>query len=426
MSATIAHRAYSARQRGAGTGAVEALRLPPGFSVSSLLDPEQAGKVERWLEGSPDHTLYHLPPYINFLRRVHGAPADVLLVAREGNPLFALPVHSLDATGLDGGYSGVVFADTCNEGSLRRALEALLALLDRNRQIPFHLIQSAQAPAYDDPARVTLLQALLEDQGLTLERVYGRLCDLDRLPAPEQIPIAPGGHRGAIEIDPDWLTGEALDAYDPDARNQVRQALRRGLRVEYVHTGDPQARIGAAGEPAPCAAVYERFQPVHEQSWTRTGLLPKPHGYWPALSDAVTASGGEDLVVLALDRDGDPLAGVVCHIYRSRAIYWSGCSTPNGLRLRANPLCLHGAIAACRKRGVSTFELGRFSAAEASRKQRDVARYKAQFGGHLVRVTAFSSTPHALARARTARARAVAEGKRRLAVALGRARAKRG
>ncbi|HEX3693110.1 MAG TPA: GNAT family N-acetyltransferase [Solirubrobacteraceae bacterium] len=424
MSATTAHRPYSPQRRGAG--AAEALRLPPGFSVSSLLDPERAETVERWLKSSPDHTLYHLRPYIDFLRRAHRAPADLLLVAREGNPLFALPVHSLDATGLDGGYSGVVFPATGSEGPLRRAVDALLALLDANRGILFHLTQSTQAPAYDDRARVTLLQALFEDRGLSLERVYGRLCDLDRLPAPEQIPVAPGRYGGALQIDPDWLTGEALDAYDPDARNQIRQALRRGLRVEYVHAGGSPARTGAADEPTPIAAAYERFQPVHEQSWTRTGLLPKPHGYLPALGDAVTASGGEDLVVLVLDRDGEPLAGVLCHAYRSRAIYWSGCSTVGGLRLRANPLCLHGAIAACRKQGVSTFELGRFRAGETSPKQRDVARYKAQFGGYLVRVTAFSSTPHALARARTAQARAIEEGKRRLSVALGRARAKRG
>jgi hypothetical protein len=411
MSATTPHHPCSPPRRGAS--AEEVLRLPPGYSVSSLLDPERTGTVECWVKGSPDHTLYHLRPYIDFLR-AHGSLADVLLVSREGNPLFALPVHSFDAIGIDGGYSGVAFSATSSEGSLRRAVTALAALLEHNRRIAFHLIQSAQATSYDDKARVTLLQAQIEGQGLALERVYSRLCDLDCQQAFEQIPVAPGCHRGALAIDSDWLGEESLDAYDPDARNQVRQALRRGLRVEYVHAGDPQAR----------AAVYERFQPVHEQSWRRTGLLPKLSGYWPALSDAVTVGGGEDLVVLVLDRDGKPLAGVVCHAYRSRAIYWSGCSTADGLRMRANPLCLHGAIAACRHRGVSTFELGRFRADETSQKQRDVARYKAQFGGQLVRITSFSSTPHALARARAARARAVAEGKRRLAMALGRARAR--
>ncbi|HXC23453.1 MAG TPA: hypothetical protein VNU28_02615, partial [Solirubrobacteraceae bacterium] len=104
-------------------------------------------------------------------------------------------------------------------------------------------------------------------------------------------------------------------------------------------------------------------------------------------------------------------------------IYWSGCSSARGLSSRANPLCLHGAIAACRRQGVRVFELGRAHAYETSSKERRVTNYKAQFGGSLVRITAFSSAPGLLARARAARTGAVFEGKRRLAVALARARA---
>jgi hypothetical protein len=433
MSATIAHHKGSPLRR--RPSAADALRLPPGFGIDSLLDPERGEAVKRRVTDSPDYTLYHSRPYIEFLRG-QGALADVLLVTREGNPLFALPVHSFDGTGLDGGYSGLVFLTTGSERALRRAVAAFIELLERNRHVPFRLIQSAQAPAYDDSARVTLLQALLEERGVVLERLYGRLCDLDgQLPAPEQIPVEPGGHHGALALDTDWLADESLNAYDPDARNQIRQALQQGLRVEYMHAGGPRARGGAAGdpamptevtsEPATQAAAYERFQPVHEESWARTGLLPKPYGYWPALSAAVAAAGGEDLVVLVLDRSGEPLAGVVCHAYQSRAIYWSGCSTAEGLRLHANPLCLHGAIAACRQLGASTFELGRFRADEPSTKERDVTRYKAQFGGRLLRITAFSSRPHALARVRTARAAATAEARRRLALALVRVRARR-
>lgn len=413
-TAAIPRPSPPSRSRRRGAEAAQALHLPPGLTVASLIDPGSRKAVERWLRGSPDHTLYHLPPYIEFLR-AQGARADVLLVSREGTPLFALPVHSFDATGIDGGYSGVIFPATCNEGSLRRAVGALAALLEHNRRIPFHLIQSAQAPAYEDPARVTLLQALLEAEGLELERVYGRLCDLERLPAPEQIPVGPGRERGAVAIDPDWLGGEALDAYDPSARNKIRQALRHGLCVEYMRADDDQTRTGA----------YERFQPVHEQSWTRTGLLPKPRDHWPQLSSAVTVAGGEDLIVLVRDRDGEALAGVVCHAYQARAIYWSGCSTPTGLSLRANPLCLHGAIAACRHSGVRTFELGRFHADERSQKECNVTGYKAQFGGFLVHIASFSSRPGLAARARAARAGAIAEGRRRLAVALGRVRARR-
>lgn len=395
-------------QRGVG-----GLRLPRGCTVRSLNDPDSRDAVSRWLRQSPDHTLYHLPPYIDFTR-AQSALADVFLISREGNALFALTVHSWDATGIDSGYSGVVFPATGRERSLRRSVAALAELLSINSHLLFRLRQSAQAPAYADLGRVTLLQQLIESEGFALDPVYGRLCDLDYLPDPDEIPAMAGRHEGALAIDTDWLTGEALLAYDPDTRNQIRQAVRAGLTVEYVRPRDGATRAGA----------YARFQPLHEQSWRRTGLLPKLPGYWTAMSETVAESGGEDLVVLALSGKGDPLAGVLCHAYQSRAIYWSGCSSPAGLDSRANPLCLHAAIVACRRLGVDTFELGRFRADETSRKERNVTSYKAQFGGSLVRITSFSSTPGMLVRARVARSSAVSEGRRRVAVALVRARAR--
>jgi Acetyltransferase (GNAT) domain len=400
-----------ARRRAAS----DTLRLPPRCTARSLCDPDTREAVTRWLRASPDHTLYHLPPYIDFLREQNGT-ADVLLIAREGNPLLALPVHSWDATGVDGGYSGVVFPATDGEGVLRRSVLVLAELLAVNRHIPFRLCQSAQARTYDDLARVTLLQFLLESAGIELDPVYVRLCPLERLPAAEAIPVAPGRHPGALAIDGDWLAGEPLGSYDHATRKKIRNAIQAGLTVEYVCAHDPTLRDGA----------YERFQPLHSESWTRTGLLPKPPGYWPRMSGAVAAAGGKDLVVLTLDRDGKPLAGVICHAYDQRGIYWSGCTSARGLELQANPLCMHAAILACRRQGVRTYELGRFRAEERSAKERSVTHYKSHFGGTLVRATSFSSTPAPPARVRAAGAAAAAEAMRRLSVALGRARAGRG
>jgi hypothetical protein len=390
------------------------LNVPEGCTVRTLSDPQSRDAVTRWLRQSPDHTLYHLGPYIDLTRAQNGL-ADVFLVSRDGNALFALTVHSWTGMGVDSGYSGVVFPATRREGALRRSVAALAELLSANRHLLFRIIQSAQAHAYDDPGRVTLLQRLIEGEGLVLDPVYGRLSTLEHLPDPGAIPTAPGRHPYALTIDADWLTADALRAYDPDTRNQIRQAVRQGLTVEYVRAADPAARTSA----------YARFQPLHEESWGRTGLLPKLPEYWLNLSESITASGGEDLVVLVLDREGDPLAGVLCHAYQSRAIYWSGCSSANGLRSRANPLCLHGAIAACRQLGVHTFELGRSRADETSEKERAITDYKAQFGGGLVRITAFASVPGVAVRVRTARANATFEARRRFALALTRARTRR-
>ena len=389
------------------------LQVPEGCTLRALSDPQSRDEVTNWLRRSPDHTLYHLGPYIDFTRAQNGV-ADVFLVSRDGNGLFALTVHSWTGMGVDSGYSGVVFPPTRREGTLRRSVAALAELLSKNRHLSFRFHQSAQACAYEDPGRVTMLQRLIEGEGFVLDPIYGRLSVLDDLPDPGEIPTAPGRHPHALAIDPDWLTGETLRAYDPDTRNQIRQAVRHGLSVEYVRATDPGAR----------ASAYARFQPLHAESWGRTGLIPKLPEYWLRLSESITASGGEDLLVLAVDREGDPLAGVLCHAYQSRAIYWSGCSSADGLRSRANPLCLHGAIAACRQQGVRTFELGRSRADESSKKERAITDYKAQFGGELVRITSFASLPSMAVRARIARSTVAFEARRRFSVALARARSR--
>lgn len=391
------------------------LELPPGCVLGALSNPESRDAVAAWLDRSPDHTLYHRWPFVEFTRG-ESALANVFLVSREGNQLFALSVQSWTAMGLDSGYSGVVFPPTGSEAVLRRSVAALAELLSANDHLLFRVVQSAQASAYDDIARNTLLQRLIEGEGLALDPLYGRLSRLDHLPEPHAIPTAPGRDPDAFAIDSEWLVGEVLRAYDPDTRNQIRQAIRRGLTLEYVRAGDARARVRA----------YTRFQPLHEESWGRTGLLAKPPGYWSALSAAVVASGGEDLVVFVLDADGEPLAGVICHAYRGRAIYWSGCSSAAGLRFRANPLCLHGAIAACRTLGVGTFELGRAFAGERSEKVRAINDYKAQFGGELSRMTSFATVPGLGLRMRTARANATFAARRRVALALARAHRRSG
>ena len=338
----------------------------------------------------------------------------MFLLARDGNELFALTVHSWTGMGVDSGYSGVVFPATRSERALHRSVAALAELLSANSHLQFRCIQSAQAPAYEDLPRMTLLQYLIESEGLVLDPIYGRLSAFEHMPDPGEIPTRPGRHPHAVSVDTDWLTADALREYDPDTRNQIRQAVRRGLTVEYVRTTDPSARADA----------YAQFQPLHEESWKRTGLIAKTPAYWLSLSDSIAASGGEDLVVLTLDSDGEPLAGVICHVYQGRAIYWSGCSSAQGLRQRANPLCLHGAIAACRRSGASKFEVGRFHARESSEKVRAIDDYKAQFGGELVRVTSFATVPGLVLRARTARANATFAARRRLAVEIARARAR--
>lgn len=344
------------------------LRLPSGVSGQLLSDGASAQAVDTFVRGSPDHTVYHRPPYIEFARRQNGA-ADLLMFSAHGAPLVAFPYHTV-AHRISTGYAGVCFSPG-GRGAVRRGLITLAEFVRLNRDLRFQALQSAQAPAVDDRARAGFLALVVDSMDARQERLHTRLI---RLPATD----------GSNMVQPVVL---ALDSshelimrdYDPDLRNQVRQASRRGVTGQVVIPGNGLAAYEA----------YAEFQPIHEASWRRTGMAPHGLSYLLGLEAAVRDGGGKDVMVFARTDTGKAVAAVTCHVYRDRAIYWSGCSLPEAHQLRANPFCLHIAIRAMQQLGVRTFELGRFSATETDDKEISVTRYKAQFGGEVQRVLNF-------------------------------------
>jgi Acetyltransferase (GNAT) domain len=178
-----------------------------------------------------------------------------------------------------------------------------------------------------------------------------------------------------------------MASYDAKLRNQIRQAVRRGLHANCV----------LPSTDTHVEAAYVDFMPLHRESWQRTGMTPHPLSYWTALSRAILDGGGRDMLVFVRDCDDMALATVTCHLRDDRAVYWAGASKELGLRSRANPLCLHAAIQACTQLGVKYFELGRFHARERAQKELAITRYKAQFGGSLVRIAGFQTQPPVVA-----------------------------
>jgi Acetyltransferase (GNAT) domain len=345
-----------------------ALHLPPHLTVQLLSDPRSAAAVDAFVLGSPDHTVYHRPPYIEFASRQNGA-ADLVLLSSHGQPLLAIPFHP-GPRRVSTGYAGVCFpAD--GRGVLRRALTALADLARVNRGLRLQSLQSAQAPAADDIPRSGLLAFLLDSLDVRQESLHTRLI---RMPGAVS---SAGDAAGVMAHDPGDETG--MGDYDGDLRNQVRQAVRRGVTAEVVSPRDA----------ADAAEAYALFQPIHAASWQRTGMRPHGIDYLLELEKAVREGGGRDVLVFARAPSGVAVAAVSCHVYGGRAIYWSGCSLPEALGLRANPLCLHAAIQAVRRLGVRTFETGRFSAGESDPKEVSVTQYKAQFGGDVQRVLNF-------------------------------------
>jgi Acetyltransferase (GNAT) domain len=365
------------------------LRLPGGVSAHLLSDESSAGAVDAFVSASPDHTVYHRPPYIEFAQRQNGA-ADLLMLSADGRPIVAFPFHPTTRR-VSTGYAGVCFP-SAGGGVMRRGMATLESLSELNSGFRFQALQSAQAPAVDDASRTGLVSLLIDSMNVRQEPLHTRLIRLSQ--------AGPTGNDPAAVADVDPGDGPDMADYDGDLRNQVRQAARRGVTAHVV----------IPTNVAEAAAAYAVYQPIHAASWHRTGMKPHDMDYLLGLETAVRSGGGRDVVVFAHAPGGAAVAAVTCHVYGDRAIYLSGCSLPEALPLRANPYCLHAAIQVMRRLGVRTFETGRFSAVETNPKEVSVTRYKAQFGGDVQRVLNFElGAPrldaHAMGRAARNRAR---------------------
>lgn len=363
------------------------LAIPSGYDARWLSNPDDRETVEKWTAESPDASVYHAASYIEFARDQNGS-GDLLWLARDGNPVVGLPVHPASRRRFTTGYAGLLFPPGRRERPLRDGVAAVSDLLSANRNTALHVLQAAQSPAYDIPGRMVALERYLEEERVTLLPLYSRILDL-----PDD-----GGAAAQPELSEDDLLATGLEPYESELRNQIRKAVRNGMKVTFELPAD------GAGVPA----AYRDFVPLHRASWERTGMPPHAEPYWAALSRAVLGGGGRDLITYVRDPDGAPAAAVVCHVRDGHALYWAGCSSEAGMRANANPLCLHAAIQACQAIGVRRFELGRFVVREPSEKERAITKYKAQFGGELVRIVGFEggSGPLAILLEQLARVRA--------------------
>jgi hypothetical protein len=271
-----------------------------------------------------------------------------------------------------------VFPEKTNETGIKRSVETLARFFAANRHLEFDVIQSAQATAYEDPARMAFIARFLDELAITNGALYSRILPLAGL---ADLPdTRPGQYPAGQRLDPSSLENRVLAGYDSSLRSKVRQAVRKGLTIDHFWSATPHGTHEG----------YAVLQPLHMATWARSGITGHSLDYWLGLSSAISSvPGAVDLVTIVSDGDGNAMAGTICHLYRERAIYWSGCSLAEAKFNGANPLCLHATISFCGALGIRFFELGRFRAAETSEKERGVTQYKSQFGGELVRVVNF-------------------------------------
>src|SRR3954468_17097316 len=152
------------------------MNLPPKHTAQLLSGEPDDGPVRRFIRSSPDATVYHQSPYIDFARMTNGA-ADLVLIVREGEPVFALPVHPQGRYSISTGYSGVLFPPGSREGEVKRWVRSFHEVLAANPLLAVEALQSLQAPAYDDRRRTELLQCYLDEAGMLGPRLWSRALD---------------------------------------------------------------------------------------------------------------------------------------------------------------------------------------------------------------------------------------------------------
>jgi hypothetical protein len=354
--------------------AIGPLRLvaPEGCEIHS--SHESPERVFALAAKSPDYTIYHSQAYIEFSRRNY-LDCALVVVTRAGELLFGMPVYPETNLSFGTLYSGLLLPDPSTEKALKRGVSAFYEFFAANthlRQVRF--VQSMLSRGACDRRRRELIDYLVTTLAPSgaVEHLFTRVIELATPGAATAWQRAT--RSGMVSVDD--LDADLLRTYDGDVRNQIRQADRGGLRIRYFVLAEAAESLRTD--------AYDAYQRIHEASWQRTGLSPHTRSYWQELSRFVSEVGATDIVVLALDGE-EAVAGATAQLAHGTALYWSGGSTPDGLRKRGNPLCLHALISLVRRLGAERFEVGRFSSSATEKEQR-ITHYKSQFGGSVVRM----------------------------------------
>ena len=343
------------------------INIPSGY-FGFFFDADGGSKISKewnqFLRQSPERTVYHAIGYMEFAAHQNGW-GGLLCVEKQGQPYFALPVHPASGGGVTTGYSGVLFPVCENDRQLRARVSAFVELLNANHGLDFEIIQSAQAVGWNEISRRKLISAeMASAKSLRVFSCFSRIIDIGRF---DVLTVNEIGEIPELES-----MKSLLLTFDGDARNQIRNALRNGLTVKSFDLGQSSERDN----------FFDVFVPIHESSWTRTGMKPHSRSYFESLSTGIASSEGDDIGVVVYLGD-QPIAAVNVHNFEGRSVYWSGCSTEIGKEMNGNPLALLGGMVAAQMKGAKLFELGRFYPSEKSDKEIAITAYKRQFGGQI-------------------------------------------
>ncbi|HBA90117.1 MAG TPA: methicillin resistance protein [Geobacter sp.] len=270
-----------------------------------LIDPLKDKRLNDWLQGCNDTTIFHSSGWARVLAESYGYRPVYFTLYVSGNCRGCLPVMEVDSALT--GKRGVClsFSDYCgaiveSKQDFRLLLDAVLAY-GRTRRWRYAEFRGEAHLMSENPSKVYAHHVieLSNDEKLMLSRVR-----------------------------------------KSSARN-IQTAVKEGVTVDMGNS---------------LQGVLD-FYRLHCLTRRRQGLPPQPRSYFIKLHELLIA---RNLGFIALARQGDAtVAGLICLHFGSNAIYKYGASDAQMQHLRANNLLFWEVIKKCGRDGFGRLSLGR-------------------------------------------------------------------
>ncbi|MFX0136440.1 MAG: lipid II:glycine glycyltransferase FemX [Candidatus Hodarchaeota archaeon] len=153
-----------------------------------------------------------------------------------------------------------------------------------------------------------------------------------------------------------------------DARRSIKKAKDAGYQIQKLRSIDE----------------IDEYYKVHCETYHRTGVHPHPKEYFLGIYNNFCKK-GYATIWKALDQDGEPIAFENIGLFKSGAIYWTGCCKTEHLDSGVNYSLQYNSMLWAKSQGAEWFENGEAFPNIREGKLRGLTVFKGKFGGELHR-----------------------------------------
>lgn len=161
---------------------------------------------------------------------------------------------------------------------------------------------------------------------------------------------------------------DLLLEYSTTTRQNIKTAIKKGLICNELDLNQ---------------SSFEIYYKMHYDTYTRTGVRPHPPEYFKNMYELMKPY---YRLFVAFNVIGKPVSAINVAYMRGKALYSTGASSEDGLKLNASKVVQHHAMSILAKDGISTYEMGEVhpEAKPDDGKLYGLTRFKMSFGGKIV------------------------------------------